>query len=234
MPDTAVARTMTEKSVLVVLDFDGFLVNSYELIRVAFEQFGLDVGDEKRFRNRRKFLKYVGGGKELLRNMVSCTLPKKKKLRTALTEAYLESGSVYAEFRPFLNDLIANPRIHVGIVSRNFARNPGLTMRSVLRQSGVDEQGLDFLIPISVGTKKNKVLEGMRSSRHEICLLGADEIGDYQAAVETGYQAVIASYGFDERKRLTVKGRVPATIIAETPAGAVQLLDTHLDRFLGN
>ena len=223
---------MADKSVLVVLDFDGFLVNSYELIRSAFERFGLDVGDEERFRNRRKFLKYLGGGRELVRNLVTYSLPKKKKLRTALTEAYLDSGRVYPVFRPLLNELVDDPRIHVGIVSRNFARNPGAAMRTVLRNSGVAEEGLDFVVPIPVGAKKNNVLEGMRSSRHELCVLGADEIGDYQAAVETGYEAIIGSYGFDELRRLTVKGRIPETVIAQTPAAAVGLLRTRVARFL--
>ena len=53
---------------LVVLDFDGLLINSYALLRDTMASFGLDVGDQERFRNRRKFLKYLGGGRELMHN----------------------------------------------------------------------------------------------------------------------------------------------------------------------
>ena len=44
-----------KKRLLVVLDFDGFLVNSYAIIRDTMDAFGLDIGDELRFKNRRKF-----------------------------------------------------------------------------------------------------------------------------------------------------------------------------------
>ena len=62
---------MANKDTLIVLDFDGFLINSYKLLQITFEHFGLDIGDEDRFKHRRKFLKYLGGGKEFLGNLVS-------------------------------------------------------------------------------------------------------------------------------------------------------------------
>jgi hypothetical protein len=70
-----------QKRILTVLDFDGFLVDSYQLMKTTFIEFGLDLGDVERFRHRRKFLKYMGGGKEFLGNLVSYTLPKKQKIR---------------------------------------------------------------------------------------------------------------------------------------------------------
>lgn len=210
------------KTVLVVLDFDGFLVNSYELLKATFDHFGLDVGDEKRFKHRRKFLKYVGGGKEFLSNLVSVSLPKKKKLRERLTEEYIESGRLFPEFVPFINDLIAEPDLHVGVLSRNFTYSPGLTMRTVLRRSGVAEADLDFVIPIPAGTKKVNILEAMRASRYRICLFGADELSDYRAACETGYQIVMAGYGFDSRERLVRNGDVPMDCIFNDPSAAVR------------
>ena len=60
---------MIRKRLLLVLDFDGLLLNSYALLRDAMASYGLDVSDEERFKNRRKFLKYLGGGKELLNNL---------------------------------------------------------------------------------------------------------------------------------------------------------------------
>jgi len=218
---------MRDKRHLVVLDFDGFLINSYEVIRATFEAFGLDIGDEARFKNRRKFLKYLGGGKELLGNLVSYSLPKKRKFRAVLTDEYERAGKIYSALVPFLNRVIADPRLDVGVVSRNFALSPGTMIRSVLRNSGVDESELDFVVPIPVGAKKDDILAAMRSSRHETCLLGADEISDFRAAEEAGFESVMASYGFDRHERLTKKGGVPEHLIVSSPDEAVEHLTRH-------
>lgn len=212
------------RDTLVVLDFDGFLVNSYQLLKASFEDLGLDVGDEDRFRHRRKFLKYLGGGREIVRNFVSISLPKKKKIRSRLTDEYVENGRIFQEFEPLLNRLIANPTVHVGIVSRNFTYTPGLTIRAVLRNSGVDEKNLDFVVPIPAGAKKGDVLDAMKASRYRRCLFGADEVGDYRAAAETGYDAIMASYGFDSRERLLAVAGVPESQLFDTPAGVVTAL----------
>ena len=224
--------TIGGKSLLVVLDFDGFLINSYQLLRNTFEQFGLDVGDEDRFKHRRKFLKYLGGGKEFVRNFVTMSLPKKKKVRDRLTEEYLDHGRIYAEFQPLLNALIASPATHVGIVSRNYTYSPGLTIRTVLRNSGVNEEDLDFVVPIPAGVKKGDVLEAMRSSRYRTSLFGADEVGDFRAATETGYEPVMASYGFDSKERLIEVGQVPPDRIFESPRALAADLQSRVTALL--
>lgn len=206
------------KRLLVVLDFDGLLVNSYELLRASFAAFDLDVGDETRFRNRRKFLKYFGGGRELVKNLSLAALPRTRRVRATLTEHYLETGRVFPEFVPVINAFIASPIIHVGIVSRNFTYNPGITIRTVLNQSGVAEADLDFVVPIPAGAKKHEVLAAMLASRYRGRLFAGDEIGDWNAACETGYTALMASYGFDHRDRLEQKGSVPPGQIFDTPA----------------
>ena len=217
------------KQTLVVLDFDGFMIDSYELMKSTFGEFGLDLGDVERFRHRRKFLKYVGGGKEFLSNLVSYTLPKKKKIRNMLTDTYMDEGRIFSQFVPLLNRMIESPACHIGIISRNFTRNPGLTIRRVLRNSGVNESDLDFVIPIPVGTKKHDVLEAMNSDRFTTTLFGADEIGDYRAASETGYDNIVmASYGFDNRERLVNQGGVPPELIGDT----VFEITTRLQRCL--
>lgn len=214
---------MAQKNTLVVFDFDGFLINSYELLKHTFAQFGLDVGDEERFTHRRKFLKYLGGGKEFLGNLVSYTLPKKKKIRAALTELYMQDGHIYSEFSSLINRMIADPSIHVGIVSRNYTYTPGPTIRKVLRNSAIDEANLDFVIPIPVGVKKHSILEGMNSSRYEKTLFGGDEIGDYKAAHETGYDTImIGSYGFDNRDRLIKTGNIPERLIYDNQQSIVE------------
>ena len=217
---------MTKKETLIVLDFDGFLINSYKLLQITFEHFGLDIGDEDRFKHRRKFLKYLGGGKEFLGNLVSYSLPKKKKIRQILTEIYQEEGRIYPEFVLLLNGMIENPAIHVGIISRNFTHNPGKTIRTVLGNSGVEEQHLDFVIPIDIGVKKRAVLEGMKSSRYLRCLFAADEVGDFKAAVETGYDTILmGSYGFDNAQRLIQEGDVPPEIVYNSPAEIAEALE---------
>ncbi len=216
---------MREKQIIVVFDFDGFLINSYDLISHTFKKFGLDIGDENRFRNRRKFLKYIGGGKEILRNFVAFSLPNKRRFRKILTDEFMTNGRIYPEFQPILNQMIENPLVHVGIVSRNFTNNPGRTIRTILGNSGVKEQYMDFVIPISIGSKKTYVLEAMKSSQYQYCLFGGDEISDYKSAQDAGYKAIMASYGFDHRQRLMAKGGVPEDDIFDNPKSAVDYLE---------
>ena len=209
---------MQSKETLVVLDFDGLLINSYDLLKKTFNHFGLDVGDENRFQNRKKFLKYIGGGKELINNLVSLSLPKKKMIRQQLTETYCNEGRIFPEFTGIINDMIDSPDIHVGIVSRNFTHHPGHTIRQVLRNSKITETAMDFIIPISVGVKKINVLEAMKASSYKKCIFAADEISDYRAAYESGYNTILmASYGFDTKDRLIEKGKIPEKIIFDSP-----------------
>jgi len=209
---------MQKKETLVVLDFDGLLINSYKLLKITFMHCGLDIGDEDRFQNRRKFLKYVGGGKELIGNLVKLSLPKKKLIREQLTETYWNEGEIYPEFTTLINDMIDSPDVHVGIVSRNFTLHPGKTIRQVLRNSKVNEGAIDFIIPISTGVKKGNVLEGMKSPSYKNCIFAADEISDYRAAYETGYNKIfMVSYGFDTKERLIEKGGIPEEIIFDSP-----------------
>ena len=218
---------MADKRLLVVLDFDGVLINSYALLRDTLASFGLDVGDEERFRNRRKFLKYLGGGKELIHNLVGMSLPKTRKLRARLTECYRECGFIYPEFIDVVNRMIAAPGIHCGVVSRNFTLRPGPTIRVVLARSGVDEANLDFVVPVPVGASKTDVLDGMVASRYREAVLCADEISDYRAAGEAGYRSLIGSYGFDTSSRLLRRGEVPPACLYDTPealAAALRVL----------
>ncbi|MGE0483352.1 MAG: HAD family hydrolase [Gammaproteobacteria bacterium] len=205
------------KRLLVVLDFDGLLVNAYDLIRETFATFDLDVGDESRFRNRRKFLKYLGGGKELLGNLTHFALPKKRSLREALTRVYLARGRVHEPFVGYVNACIRSPDVHIGVVSRNFTLNPGATIRHVLAVSGIDDGNLDFVIPLPIGAKKTNVLDGMVASRYRARLLAGDEIADYRAAQATGYTPLIATYGFDGDERLRVHGEVPSAVLFDSP-----------------
>lgn len=146
--------------------------------------------------------------------------------RAKLTECYAERGVLYPEFVPLLNALIENPHIHCGILSRNYTLNPGPTMRTVLRRSGVHEADLDFVVPIPIGVKKIDVLAAIRSTRYRECLLGADEIGDYHAAVSAGYDSVIASYGFVRTTPLTCGCHASVTIAIRRGAELSQRLST--------
>ena len=129
---------------------------------------------------------------------------------------------------PVLNRLVRDPQFDVGIVSRNFTLTPGKTIRTVLANSGVTEKYLDFIIPVPVGARKVDVLEGMRSSRYRRCILGADEVGDYKAAMEAGYEAYMVSYGFDSGKRLMEKGGVGPEQIFDSPAAWIHNMEQQL------
>ena len=209
------------KRLLVIFDFDGLLINSYDLLRTTFDSFGLDVGDENRFKNRRKFLKYFGGGRELVRNLTKIALPKKRRIREALTENYLTCGTIFNSFTPFINRCIEDPNIHTGILSRNYTLKPGYTIRAVFKNSGVDEANLDFVIPIPVGAKKHDALQAMSSERYELRLFGGDEVGDYKAAMDSGYTALMAAYGFDTVSRLVNHANVPKDRIFDSPESIV-------------
>lgn len=222
---------MTKKEALIVLDFDGLLINSYRLLKITFAHFGLDVGDENRFKNRRKFLKYLGGGKEFIGNLVNLSLPSKKLIRKQLTETYCRKGKIHPEFTLLLNEMIDNPKIHIGVVSRNFTHHPGNTIRQVLRNSKVNEAALDFVIPISARAKKINILEGMKSSAYKTNIFMADEISDYEAATAAHYdQILMASYGFDTRDRLIKKGEIPEKVIFDSPEKLVHKLDQTLSK----
>ena len=212
------------KDVLIALDFDGLLINSYKLLKRTFLEYNLDLGEEERFKNRRKFLKYLGGGKEWIPNLVKFTLPKKRHLIENLTEKYREEGVVYKEFIPFLNSCIQNQSTHVGVISRNFTMEPGITIRKVLRNSEIDEKNLDFVIPLPIGASKTDVLKAMNTTRYKIKIYTGDEISDYKAGKASDYSMYIASYGFDNKERLQHKGGVDDLQIFETPYRLVNAL----------
>ena len=152
-------------------------------------------------------------------------------IREQLTETYCTEGQVYPEFTSVINDMIDNPNIHVGIVSRNFTHHPGQTIRQVLKNSKITEAALDFIIPISVGVKKANVLEGMKASSYKQSIFAADEISDYRAAYDTGYDFILmASYGFDTKRRLIKKGNIPEKIIFESPNKLANKLNRILQK----
>ncbi len=87
------------------------------------------------------------------------------------------------------------------------------------------------MIPVPTGGKKQDVLEGMKSLRYNLCIFGADEISDYNAAVDSGYNRIImASYGFDNRQRLVSQGEVPPEIIFDTPEDITSRLSSLIVR----
>ena len=218
------------KNKLLVFDFDGLLIDSYSLLKEVFATYGLDLGDENRFKNRRKFLKYVGGGKEFLANLAIFSLPNKKTLRADLTEVYREEGKIFEVFVDHLNTLIQSPTCHVGILSRNFTYESGVTIRKVLENSGVEEKDLDFVVPVSAGTNKRHVLLGMSSKRYDSKIFTGDEISDYKAAQASHYIPFIASYGFDDRNRLITKGEISEEIIYDSPSNLVLAVESTLSQ----
>ena len=57
----------------------------------------------------------------------------------------------------------------------------------------------------------------MSSPRYELNLFGGDEVGDYKAATDSGYTALMAAYGFDTASRLIKHANVPKDRIFDSP-----------------
>lgn len=73
----------------------------------------------------------------------------------------------------------------------------------------------------------------MYATRYFESLLGADEIGDYHAAAQAGYDCLMGSYGFDTRDRLLIRGEVPPACIYDSPALLAEALSMRLEIYAG-
>ncbi|MEW8430211.1 MAG: HAD family hydrolase, partial [gamma proteobacterium symbiont of Ctena orbiculata] len=60
---------MFEHHRLIILDADGTTSDAFEAINLAFKTHNMDIGDIERFQDRRKIFKYIGGLKELPKNL---------------------------------------------------------------------------------------------------------------------------------------------------------------------
>lgn len=210
---------------LIILDADGTTIDAFAAIDRTFARHGMDIGPLSRFQKRRNLFKYLGGFKELPRNLrKQLTGEKRSRLVATLTEVYREEAVLYEGIEPLLRRLTEEPALRVGIVTRNITQDPLATIERLFRRVGFDPERFDFLVHLPLGQDKLPAFRSLRS-RYEVNPASAfacgDEARDYLAAVNSGMHPFIVSYGFEDYDRLTQKHGVPPELISRTPAELV-------------
>lgn len=212
---------------LVIFDADGTLIDAFTAIEAAFAHHEMDIGDLERFQQRRKLFKYLGGLREFPKNLrQQFGKQSRKRLIQTLTDVYRQETRLYPGMAALLRLLIATPDVRVGIVTRNITLEPAETLRQLLRRHDIDFDALDFAGCIALREDKLKQFRSIRASfeinpaRGFAC---GDEYRDYAAAVGAGLHPFIASYGFENLRRLRDEA-VPEEVIAATPQALAERL----------
>ncbi|MCU7846246.1 MAG: HAD family hydrolase [Candidatus Thiodiazotropha sp. (ex Monitilora ramsayi)] len=206
---------------LIILDADGTTIDAFEAINLAFSAHNMDIGDIERFQGRRKIFKYLGGLKELPKNL-RWQLKEKKRvaLIKTLTEVYREEAGLFDGMDVLINRMIDQSDLRVGMITRNITNDPEDTLQQLYRRNGVDASGLDFLIHLSLKEQKLATFQSIRESlkvNPAKAYATGDEKCDYAAAVGSGMHPFMVSFGFESYKRLTEKIGVPAELISQQP-----------------
>lgn len=210
---------------LIILDADGTTIDAFAAIDRTFAHHGMDIGPLSRFQKRRNLFKYLGGLKELPRNLrKQITGEKRSRLVATLTEVYREEANLYEGIEPLLRRLTEESALRVGIVTRNITREPLETLERLFRRVGIDPERFDFLVHLPLREDKLPAFRELRArfgvnpARAFAC---GDEARDYLAAVHSGMHPFVVSYGFEDYDRLTQKHGVPVELISRTPAELV-------------
>ncbi|MCG7974283.1 MAG: HAD hydrolase-like protein [Candidatus Thiodiazotropha taylori] len=206
---------------LVIMDADGTTIDAFDAITETFEAHDMSIGDIVRFQKRRNIFKYLGGIKELPKNLrKQLNGEKRVAVLDTLTQVYRESACLYEGMDELLNQLIDHPGIRVGVVTRNITLEPEVTLQQLYRRNGVNVTGLDFVVHLPQKEQKLNAFKAVRESfkinpaRAYAC---GDEKRDYVAAIGTGMHPFMVSYGFESFERLTDKIGVPAELISRQP-----------------
>jgi phosphoglycolate phosphatase len=207
---------------LVILDADGTTIDAFAAIDRTFAHHGMDIGPLSRFQKRRNMFKYLGGLKELPRNLrKQISGDMRSRLVATLTEVYREEAGLYAGIEPLLRRLTDEPALRAGIVTRNITLEPLVTIERLFRRVGFEPERFDFLVHLPLREHKLPTFRELRGrfrvnpARAFAC---GDESQDYLAAVGSGMHPFIVSYGFEDYDRLTQRHGVPQELISRTPA----------------
>jgi phosphoglycolate phosphatase len=205
---------------LVIFDADGTLIDAFHAIEAAFACHQMDIGDLERFQKRRKLFKYLGGLREFPKNLRrQFGKQSRKQLIQTLTEIYRDDTCLYPGLAELLRLLIDTPYVRVGIVTRNITIEPAETMRQLLHRHDIDIDDLDFTGCISLREDKLAQFRAIREKfevNPALAFACGDEHRDYVAAIGAGMHPFIASYGFEDYRRLR-EDDVPEEVIAATP-----------------
>ncbi|MCG7983618.1 MAG: HAD hydrolase-like protein [Candidatus Thiodiazotropha lotti] len=223
---------------LVIMDADGTTIDAFDAITETFEAHDMSIGEFVRFQKRRNIFKYLGGIKELPKNLrKQLNAEKRVAVLDTLTQVYRQSARLYEGMDELLNQLIDHAGIRVGVVTRNITLEPEVTLQQLYRRNGVNVSGLDFVVHLPQKEQKLNAFKAVRESfkinpaRAYAC---GDEKRDYVAAIGTGMHPFMVSYGFESYERLIEKIGVPAELISRQPLDlkrrilhALDLLQNH-------
>ena len=206
---------------LIILDADGTTVDAFDAINRTFRLNDMDIGDIERFQNRRNIFKYLGGLKELPKNLRKpLSGHKLSKVVQTLTEVYREEAQLYAGMDELINRLLGQTGLRVGVITRNITNQPELTLKRLFERCGVHVEAFDFIIHLPLKEGKTPYFREVRE-RYRInparAYASGDERKDYLAALATGMHPFMVSYGFESFTRLTEKIGIPAELIARQP-----------------
>jgi phosphoglycolate phosphatase len=210
---------------LLILDADGTTIDAFTAIERTFRAHGMNIGALERFQKRRHLFKYLGGLKEFPANLKrQLGRQSRARLIDTLTEVYRDEAGLYAGIGEWLNRLIAEPGLRVGVVTRNITHRPVETLGVLLARHGVAVSKLDFMRHVPLKHEKTAIFRELRE-RYEInparCYVCGDEKHDFHAALSTGMHPFMVAYGFEDLTRLIGKIGVPAELISKTPTELV-------------
>ena len=109
---------------LVILDADGTTIDAFKAIEKTFAHHGMDIGPLERFQKRRNLFKYLGGVKEMPKNLrQQLGRRQRSQIIATLTHPFMVSYG----FEDF-------DRLHLkhGIPKENIARSPDELDRRVV------------------------------------------------------------------------------------------------------
>jgi phosphoglycolate phosphatase len=206
---------------LLVLDADGTTVDAFSAINQTFAAHNMDIGDIERFQNRRHIFKYLGGLRELPKNLRhQLKGSKRSALISTLTEVYREQADLYEGAADLINRLLATPDIRVGVISRNITHDPEETLQRLYRRNGVEVEAFDFFIHLPLKEHKDQAFKAIRET-FEVnparAYASGDEKRDFIAAQSAGMHPFMVSYGFESFERLTTKIGIPQELISRHP-----------------
>jgi phosphoglycolate phosphatase len=206
---------------LLILDADGTTIDAFTAIERAFAHHGMDIGDLSRFQRRHNLFKYLGGLKEFPVNLGrQIGRRRRARLLDTLTEVYRDEARLYPGVSELIRRLIEQPGLRVGLITRNIAHEPQVTLAKLFRRHAIDLDALDFFIHVPL---KETKLDYFRAIRNSLAINPArayacgDEYQDYAIALATGMHPFMVAYGFEGYERLRHKFGVPAEVISRHP-----------------
>jgi phosphoglycolate phosphatase len=218
---------------LIIFDADGTIIDAFSAIDEAFLKNGMIIGELEKFQKRRNLFKYLGEIKEIPNNLKKQLGRKsRKQILSTLTDVYRESALLFPGFAELIKALIAVPDIRVGLVTRNVTNEPLITLGRLLGRHDIDINDLDYMVHVPLGMDKTGFFKLARKdfdinpARSYAC---GDEHKDFIAATMSGMHPFIASYGFEDHKRLTKKFDVPEEVISRTPQELCTRISHALD-----